>query len=192
MSSQNNHRDISLIGNIIIRNTTHQLTFRKVRAHTKIFGNDEDNKLAKCGIQEDHILVTPFDLIGHIIPYGPPKPLHPPTMMAPLITSYATLKKEHLSAHNSSGENLFPNISKWITDIDIHPQLSNLLWDSKFTSKAQIAQTIKFCYNIFIGNYHKYKLFDSNLSTFNTYVASPKTTIVSTYHLVVLVKILLM
>lgn len=110
--------------------------------------------------------------------------------MDPLITSYATLKKEHLSAHISSGENIFPDISKWTTDIEIPPQLSNLLCDSRSTSEAQITQTIKLWYGSFIGNYHKYKFIDSNLSIFNTCVASIKTTIVSTYHLVVPINIL--
>ena len=43
----------------------------------------------------------------------------------------------------SSGENIPPNISKWITDIEIHPQLSNLLCDSRSTLEAQITQKIK-------------------------------------------------
>lgn len=93
MSSQHNHHDTSLIRNIIIRNTTHQLTIQKVRAHTKIFGNDEDNKLAKCGIQEGHILVTPFDLIGHIKSLWPTK--------APICTH-----------HDDSTHNLVCNFKK--------------------------------------------------------------------------------
>lgn len=123
-----------------------------------MFGNDEGNKLAKCGTQEDHIRVTPFHLIGHKkIPYGPPKPSHPSTMMAPLITSNATFKMEHLIAHISSGENISPDISKWITDIDIHPQLFNLLWDSRSTSEAQITQTRKLLNGKVTSNYHNCK-----------------------------------
>jgi len=82
----------------------HNITFQKVRAHTNILGNDEDDKLAKKGGEELHIMCTSYHHIGHPTPCGPSIP---PTStrhdgLVRNLKSY--IGKEYKSAHISRAQ----------------------------------------------------------------------------------------
>ena len=54
------------------------------------------------------------------------------------------IENEHLSAIVSHATLTFQYFNKWLTNSNIHPQWSNLIWTHKSSLDAQITQTLKF------------------------------------------------
>lgn len=60
---------ITHILHTIEKNSHDNITICKIRAHTNTLNNEEAEKLTKIGVETQHIIDTPYHLIGHQIPY---------------------------------------------------------------------------------------------------------------------------
>ena len=88
---------------------------------------------------------------------GPPTPYWPaipPTStqhdnLVHNLRSYIEIQYKNTLISNAA--NTMPNVQKWLTNENIHPKWSNLLWDAPQITNTQLTQTLKFrC-----GRYHR-------------------------------------
>lgn len=138
-SSQNNHLDKPLIAHIIyaIKNSTHNISITKVRAHTNIILNDEAdeaNNLAKLGALEPLILLIPFHHIG------PPSPYISPTQQLGLYFKTLHRKRTYKSFSLPHHQHHTQCKKEWTNNKEIHIKQANLFWNKPCIIDAQISQ----------------------------------------------------
>lgn len=125
----------------LLQQRTQCTTLSKVRAHAKIDGNEEADKLAKIGrTLEHHNAILPHEF-AHSTPYYLQK-VDWPSMeevpdKGPIRSLDKYLIKHDLETNLKTITEKFPNLDKWVANGDIDNLLSNNIWTNLAITNSQ-------------------------------------------------------
>ena len=157
-TSQHHHPDKLLIAAIIhqIYWTPHMIHIHKVRAHTRISGNEIADTLANVGTLKDKLDKTPHIHIAHATPnWLATSPMA--THDGAIRNLHTFIMKDHENRETTSARQKFPYVDKWLSNEQINQKLSNHFWKDDKVPGTQITQTLKFRYAQYMGNHRKKK-----------------------------------
>jgi hypothetical protein len=130
----------------LLQNRAQPITLYKVRAHVNIDGNEQVDKLAKEGLELDHInAIHPYEH-AHAIPYYYQKDIWasmtddkgPVRFLEKQIIKYDREKNSENMATQT------PNTYKWTGNADIDKELSNEFWENPEITDKQKSCLINF------------------------------------------------
>ena len=161
-SLHTNYPDKTILSKMVdmLQQRTQITSLLKVRAHSKIHGNEIANELAKAGRRYVHTLsIFPHEH-AHSTPYFLPKKIWKERMArypykGPIRHLQRYIIKYTHEYHLQQTTTNLPNIKKWTEDSNIDNQLSNNFWKNPKICEAQIKQLLKFRIGQYMGNAQK-------------------------------------
>ena len=147
----------------ILQNRTQPITLYKVRAHVNIDGNEKADKLAKEGLELEHIIAThPYEH-AHATPYYYQKDvwasMEDVPDKGPVRFLEKQIKKYDRETNIAIMATQTPNTCKWTENVDIDKELSNEFWTNPSITDKHKSCLIKFRTGTYMGNARKQLVF---------------------------------
>ena len=147
----------------LLQNRTQPITLYKVRAHINIDGNGQADKLAKEGLELEHIIATHSYEHAHATPYYYQKDVWASMIDVPDKGLVRFLEKQIIKYDRENNlENMAiqtPNTYKWTWNANIDKELSNEFWENPAITNKQKSCLIKFRMGTYMSNARKQMFF---------------------------------